>query len=404
MTLESLSRSESARIPEVDGLRGIAILLVMVWHCIVAPSVSGPHTIASYNADFLGFTWSGVDLFFVISGFLIGGILLDHKTSTRYYRAFYVRRFFRIVPVYLVACIAFWILALVIPPRGYGYSLLFGNSPPPFTVLTFTQNFWMGLAGGFGALAFAPTWSLAVEEQFYLTLPLVIRSIDGRTLRKALLAVVLLAPVLRIALYLFVPHGWTWAFTAMPARADALAIGVLIAILVRDRNALASVISRRRALLFIPVGALSIILLFILWRLNYKDAAVVAIGYSALAILYGTILLWAITSPAALLARLLRASVLRWVGSVAYGAYLFHMVVLYGAFMIFRNGSAPVVKSGADVAISLLAIVVSLLLARISWVVFERRLTSMGRDYRYGRHAVATSTHEDGSTRVPVRS
>ena len=105
-----------------------------------------------------------MDLFFVLSGFLIGGILLDTRDSPNYFRTFYARRFFRIVPLYVaVLCIAL--------AANHGK---IDEQIPTVTYFLFLQNFWMALHGTFGYLL-SPTWSLAVEEQFYLTLPGIVR-------------------------------------------------------------------------------------------------------------------------------------------------------------------------------------------------------------------------------------
>src|SRR5262245_13203211 len=90
-----------ARISELDGLRGLAILLVLLWHYAVGPVIVHQSTLANFLiVRSLNLAWSGVDLFFVLSGFLIGGILLDHRDTTHYFRTFYIRRICRIVPLY----------------------------------------------------------------------------------------------------------------------------------------------------------------------------------------------------------------------------------------------------------------------------------------------------------------
>ncbi len=90
----------SGRIPELDGIRGIAIGMVLIAHCF--DIVSRPGSALAYALVPLRLDWTGVDLFFVLSGFLIGGILLDARESSNYFRVFYTRRFFRIVPIYAV--------------------------------------------------------------------------------------------------------------------------------------------------------------------------------------------------------------------------------------------------------------------------------------------------------------
>src|SRR5258708_11706525 len=112
------SRGENAsgRIPELDGLRGVAILSVLVWHYFYFHPAAGHHPVGLarqlyvHFEQFLALGWSGVDLFFVLSGFLIGGILLNARNSPSYFRTFYLRRFFRIVPIYYAWLVAYLLL------------------------------------------------------------------------------------------------------------------------------------------------------------------------------------------------------------------------------------------------------------------------------------------------------
>ena len=90
------------RISRLDGVRGMAILLVLVWHYFAAQVVAEPKGFLHYCPSALSLTWSGVDLFFVLSGFLISGILLDHRNTSNYFRVFYIRRVYRIFPLYFL--------------------------------------------------------------------------------------------------------------------------------------------------------------------------------------------------------------------------------------------------------------------------------------------------------------
>src|ERR1700731_3519067 len=104
-TSADLSTSLSGRIPELDGIRGIAIAMVVVYHFFLLPIQAPPAALLSYVKAAGRLAWSGVDLFFVLSGFLIGGILLDARDSLNYFQVFYTRRFFRIVPIYAVCLV-----------------------------------------------------------------------------------------------------------------------------------------------------------------------------------------------------------------------------------------------------------------------------------------------------------
>src|SRR6266568_5097276 len=159
---------QTSRIPELDGLRGIAIGMVIIWHYFSTVVRAGPSSPLSYLVAATRATWSGVDLFFVLSGFLIGGILLDARGATNYYRVFYRRRFFRIVPIYAAVLLIFPIFTLL---RHGAHPAPAAGAPPWYMYWTFTQNLWMAATSSLGTNSLGMTWSLAVEEQFYLTLP-----------------------------------------------------------------------------------------------------------------------------------------------------------------------------------------------------------------------------------------
>src|SRR5689334_996479 len=97
-------------IPELDGVRGLAILLVLIWHYVVYPRYDWLYYYAPNTAVAFGLTWSGVDLFFILSGFLLGGILLDNARAPHYFKAFYVRRACRILPLYFAWLLLFYLL------------------------------------------------------------------------------------------------------------------------------------------------------------------------------------------------------------------------------------------------------------------------------------------------------
>ncbi|HEY5944464.1 MAG TPA: acyltransferase, partial [Kofleriaceae bacterium] len=171
-------------IQELDGLRGIAILMVMVhrfW----------PRTGVGVAADVAGTGWIGVDLFFVVSGFLIAGILLDTKGDDGYFKNFYARRALRIFPLYYLFVI--------------GVFIAFAHNPEfreragsPIWYLVHLGNVPEGLLGLSVPYWIAPVWSLAIEEQFYLTFPWLVRFVDRRRLTIALVGMIAVAPIIRL--------------------------------------------------------------------------------------------------------------------------------------------------------------------------------------------------------------
>src|SRR5262245_21157587 len=125
------------RMPELDGIRGVAISLVLFWHYIICQLDVPYDSVAANVKVFFALTWSGVDLFFVLSGFLLGGILMDNKGSSNYFKVFYIRRACRIFPLYYSWLFILLMLAFVAP--SLGTMSHFGGSF--WSYLTYLQNF-----------------------------------------------------------------------------------------------------------------------------------------------------------------------------------------------------------------------------------------------------------------------
>jgi len=323
-------------------------------------------------------SWAGVDLFFVLSGFLIGGILLDARKASNYFRVFYTRRFFRILPIYAAVLLVFPLLNLL----RHGGILRAGGSPPWYMYWTFTQNFWMAAASSLGANSLVMTWSLAVEEQFYLTLPLLVRKFAENALTALVLLGIALAPILRISLRFLWPNNWGAAYVLMPCRADALLLGVLAAILLRDKKWRARIVRSTSffALLF------SLLLAGIVFldskSPGFDSSFMQKIGYTWLAVFFACVLVFALTRPNSLVSRVLRVAWLGWVGTIAYGTYLFHQGVQRLVFRLFSI-DPPAITSAYTLAISVAALGLTLAIARLSWHFFELPLMGFGHRSRY---------------------
>ena len=375
----------SSRVPELDGLRGLAILLVIICHYFEGTITPQRGTFLFYLQVLGRLSWSGVDLFFVLSGFLIGGILLDVRASPRYFQVFYRRRFCRIVPIYAVMCFIWWIALR--PVFANHFSVLAEVFPRPaswWIYVTYTQNFWMVSAGTLGVGWAFITWSLAVEEQFYLTLPAIVRYVEGRRLVYVLALAILFAPCLRILLFrlLPAPQGSVAAFTLMPCRADALLFGVLAALLVRRESTWTYLVSHERYLL----RALATLLVGFLY-LSVKAPLqsrlpIVSFGYTWLGLCYLCILLLALSQPNHFLGRTLRSRLLAWFGSISYGAYLIHIAVLGLTFGFLRHQS-PKIRNLTDLFVVLFALCLTMAIAQLSWTCFEKPIVKYGHTVGY---------------------
>ena len=386
------------RIRELDGLRGMAIGMVVVFHYFQITLVARPGSTLAYLQAAARLSWTGVDLFFVLSGFLIGGILLDSRASTNYYSVFYKRRFFRIIPIYLVTLLlGAALVSLRLGPTSGPFQWLTMEGAPWYAYLTFTQNFWMAHAGSIGSNGLAMTWSLAVEEQFYLMVPLYIRALSRRWLARFLVIGICGAPLLRTLLLRFASDTSIGTYTMMLCRADALLLGVLAAVLLRNERwkerirGAGSVFSFLIPILLLGMGVLTLQA----WKLT--SSIMKTAGYTWVALFYVTILLFVLTRPDSRLTKVLRTKWLCWLGTLAYGIYLFHTGVLYLLFgLIWGRGAT--VNSIPTFLVTLAAMALTLLLAALSWRYFEQPLIRMGRrsDFDFG----AAETLETSPTGV----
>lgn len=359
------------RTPQLDGIRGIAILLVLIWHYIWGQVVvvAEPTSVLAYSIRIFRLTWSGVDLFFVLSGFLIVGLLLDHRNSTNYFRVFYLRRLCRIFPLYFLVLALFILFASTGTFSSPPFQGLFDDPLPLWSYATFTQNILMGDRGDFGPLWLGITWSLAVEEQFYLFVPLLIYFLPRRTLLWVLMVGLLAAPVLRYAFPGF--H----AFVGTPWRADSLLSGAVLAILVRDPSFVSAVRSRRS-------------LLFVCFIALLGGAAMLTptlggvIDHLLLAGLYANFILIGYLEGESIVGRLLQSRFLVWFGQLSYGIYMLHEAVS-GLLHAYLRGTSPQIRSLSDAAVTALALCVTLLLAMLSYRFIEGPILRFGHRFQY---------------------
>ncbi len=221
--LASNLRSISERVPALDGLRAIAVLLVLAFH--LTPDHDSNRGLASLYFKVADIGWIGVDLFFVLSGYLITSILVRERMSARRLLSFWARRLRRLVPVYLIALlIVFFVVPLLlgtytVPTLGVQlpYWLYYSNYVP---------TAYGDLGGRVGMGHF---WSLAVEMQFYLVWPVVILFFPQHMRLKATVALLLVAPCFRwVAIVNEAP--WHVTFGFLPSRLDGLAAGSLVAL------------------------------------------------------------------------------------------------------------------------------------------------------------------------------
>jgi peptidoglycan/LPS O-acetylase OafA/YrhL len=317
--------SLAIHFPALDGLRGIAILMVLFFHMtLLAPMTAPDHILSAVVAN----GSLGVDLFFVLSGFLITGILLDAKGTPHYLRNFYARRILRIFPLYY-AIIAIYLV--ILPRFAPEFAARFGHiEGRPILYWLFFSNHAVapgaaeGLDFRFGVLN--PTWSLAVEEQFYVFWPLLVLALSRQALTRLLPVVVAAVVGLRIIL---VARHWQWGYlaTLTPCRLDALAIGGFVACLARSQGGRAALI--RVAKPAACAAILGLVAVRLQRRFGFEHGELrYSVGFTCIALLAAAVLVGALTLPPAHpVARTLRSRVLVAFGKYSYAIYLLHMPI-----------------------------------------------------------------------------
>ena len=339
--------ADRRRIPALDGLRGIASLMVVCYHF-------GPHITPAVGTafEFLRavppFWFEGVDLFFVLSGFLISGILVGERGSPRYFRTFYFRRAFRIFPLYYLVFLSFFVAVVFLGPGAAAYGRLFENPLPLWSYALYVQNFAMAALSTFGPIWMAGSWSLAVEEQFYFTLPAIVRLISEKALLRLTSVSIVAAPLLRASIQKFKFLPGMANYVLLPTCIDSLAVGVLVMLLLR-RN-------RRWLQAHLNAVRWSVLGAGAFWTIypclpNPQAIRMAFIERTVNSVVFGGVLLLIMLSPKGAVANCLCWPVLRKLGNMAYSTYLLHPILLCVAFQVMRHKD-PILSSAGDCCLS----------------------------------------------------
>jgi peptidoglycan/LPS O-acetylase OafA/YrhL len=327
--VEKVSSTIRGYMPVLNGYRGVAILLVFLFHCV--SELAGEHakSVNAFYRDLMNSGWCGVDAFFVLSGFLIAGILLDSREKPNFFQNFYARRILRIFPVFYVFLSIF--LGVIHPLiRNYEYA----NN------LDSTQIWYWFYLGNWklifdGVFLIGPIdhlWSLAIEEQFYLICPALIYFLPRRLLSWFLGIVILSVILFRSWLLLTHPLTNTLSFSIYVntlCRVDALAIGSLTALWMRSPKILPRLLSIAPILTIVSSISLSIIVIT-QGGLDKFNPVVQSIGFSLIAIFFCSVLILSVAqSENSLLVRFLSFSPLQGLGTISYGFYVYHFPILW---------------------------------------------------------------------------
>lgn len=366
--VDALRQPTRRHIAQLDGLRGLAIVFVMLFHMTMVRPVGKA---ALFWARLCEHGGLGVDVFFVLSGFLITGILLDALGGPRYFRNFYARRVLRIFPLYYaVLAFSFLILPRIAPWSVPRYEQV---NREAIWYWLHLSNFAIARRGVFIHGIVDVSWSLAIEEQFYLLWPAIVWCVSAPRLRSLCIALVAIS---------FASRAWLTAVRVAPVavytltfcRLDGLAIGALIALTVRNRS-----LSGIRTLLGRSLLATCPLALVFILPLDGRIATAIDAGsaYLLTSALTGCTILAVLSSPDALLVRPLKWRPLQMFGRYSYALYLFHYPISAAIRdLVLKPSRMPVVLDSSLPAQGLFYLVagsISLGVAVVSWHLYEKR-------------------------------
>src|SRR5271154_2210627 len=339
------------RIRQLDAVRGLAVLAVFLHNTDIYPSLH-LGLIASNG-------WMGVDLFFVLSGFLITEILIATKKSEDYFKNFYARRCLRIWPLYYSAILFMFVVVPSLRPSDAN-TVFSARSSPWWAYPLFLQNFLVPIPTNATGLL-AVTWSLAVEEQFYLVWPLVVRFRSEAQLRKIALGVICISPLLRYYLSL---HGIN-IYSNTFCRLDGLMAGALLALIVRSSSFVPSrFVTKAWITLFVSASlALTIDTLHVRW-IVFSLVAMASVSFVYLALF----------SKERWLQAILTNRFLVYTGTISYGIYLLEKIPV-DAIKTFH-------LDGHEFLALPIAAAATYALAALSWNLLEKPFLRLKRLFR----------------------
>jgi peptidoglycan/LPS O-acetylase OafA/YrhL len=371
------------RVKELDGLRGIAVVLVMALHLFKRAGYFTEHPVLEGITFVTTIGWVGVDIFFTLSGFLITSILLKSKTGEHYFRNFYVRRALRIFPLYYAAII---IVLFFLPKVEPEFMEQLSTALP--IMLLYQQNWALLFKGFYITQYLGITWSLAIEEQFYLLWPFIVYKLDRDKLVKfsiGYIAISIIGRILSTLLWPDLPQASTFFYYTSFARFEEMLFGGLLAVFLTYDGAQEKV--KRFALPLFLISFAVFIALHILSlpgdpHPEHASLPLTLGGYTTAALFtIGLIGVFITHPPRDLLRRFFGNPVLTFLGKYSYSMYLFHMTAALILLDVFWHSELRGWKPFVLYPFAVYAATV--VIALLTWNLLEKHMLGLKKYFEY---------------------
>ncbi|MGX5172731.1 acyltransferase family protein [Aliikangiella sp. IMCC44653] len=368
----------------LDGLRALAISWVMFGHVSASLAYEPASAIEKGMTLLANMGWVGVQLFFVISGFLITKILLDNKGSPQQLKNFYIRRSLRIFPIYYITLAFFFIL------------LPLFNAAPTWIQEPIDHQWWFWtymhnwIRPYMGDSGFGHLWSLAIEEQYYLLWPLFVIWLSPKRLIQICLLLVVSAPIFRYWFFYHYPEAWggietgaSAAYDFTVSRWDAIALGSLLGIISKQPK-LIEPLNRYCVFALSAVLAIIAIQIVIFHHFISVSAGVSLLNQTTAALAFFLVVIFVVDRQTSPLTKALEFAPIKLVGKYSYAMYLFHLPIMicWNNYWQFEAANYSGIKMAMLVLFNYGSVfLLTMILAAASWALIEHPFLKLKKRY-----------------------